>query len=406
MAMKSDKANDALHLAAPTAPKGSRKRVAVAPKLTATQEAALERATMVASANFKRQAMFWLGALAALSFFLWLFAGILLPFVVGMTLAYFLDPIADRLERIGLSRLFATLAILITFIVVFIIFIMLVVPILATQLVDFGSKLPSYIARLQALATDENLKWLHDTLGIDAATLQRNIGSILGQATSIGTTVLQSLWTSAGTVVNIASLFVVTPVVAFYTLLDWDRMVSKVDDWVPRDHVDTVRAIGKDINTAIAGFIRGQGLVCIILGVMYATGLIAVGLNFGLLIGMAAGLISFIPYVGSIIGLGLALIVAIVQFWPDWIMLAAVVLVFVIGQFFEGNILSPKLVGESIGLHPVWLMFALFAFGSLFGFVGLMIAVPAAAAIGVLVRFAVARYKLSPLYRGHFGFSE
>ncbi|MGL4489817.1 MAG: AI-2E family transporter [Rhizobiaceae bacterium] len=387
-------------------PKAPRRKTAALPQLSAAQEAALERATDAYSANIKRQALFWLGALAAFSFLLWMFAGILLPFVVGMTLAYFLDPVADRLERLGLSRLLASLTILITFIVVFIAFIMLVVPILAAQLVDFGAKLPSYIARLQALATDENMKWLHDTVGIDAATIQRNIGSILGQATSIGTTILSSVWTSAGTVVNIASLFVVTPVVAFYVLLDWDRMVDKVDSWVPRDHTQTVRTIGNDINTAIAGFIRGQGLVCIILGLMYATGLILVGLNFGLLIGMAAGLISFIPYIGSIIGLGLALIVAIVQFWPDWVSLMSVVLVFVIGQFIEGNILAPKLVGESIGLHPVWLMFALFAFGSLFGFVGLMIAVPAAAAIAVLVRFAIARYKQSPLYLGHTGFSE
>lgn len=382
------------------------KAITKAPVLSAAQEAALARASDISSESFKRQGLFWLGALAVFCLMLWLFSGILLPFIVGMTLAYFLDPVADRLERIGLSRLLATLTILISFIIVFIAFIMLVVPILVTQLIDFSAKLPSYITQIQALATDENMKWLHDTLGIDAASLQKNIGSILGQASSIGTTVLQSLWTSAGTVVNVASLLVVTPVVAFYTLLDWDRMIAKVDSWVPRDHVEAVRAIGKDVNTAIAGFIRGQGLVCIILGIMYATGLILVGLNFGLLIGIGAGLISFIPYVGAIIGMMLALVVAIVQFWPDWIMLAAVVLVFVVGQFFEGNILSPKLVGESIGLHPVWLMFSLFAFGSLFGFVGLMVAVPAAAALGVLVRFALSRYTASPLYRGHFGIIE
>ncbi len=366
-------------------------------------EAALIREEDAARQSLKRQAFFWLGALAFLSLALWLFSSVLLPFVVGMTLAYFLDPVADRLERVGLSRLLATLTILISFVLFFILFVMIVVPILVTQLSDFAGNLPSYIARIQALATEQNLQWLHDRLGIDAASLQKNIGTILGQATSIGTTVLQSLWTSAGTVINIASLFVVTPVVAFYTLLDWDRMVAKVDSWVPRDHVETVRTIANDVNSAIAGFIRGQGTVCIILGIMYATGLIAVGLNFGLLIGMFAGLISFIPYVGAMIGLILAFIIAIVQFWPDWVMLAAVAGVFVVGQFIEGNILSPKLVGESIGLHPVWLMFALFAFGSLFGFVGLLVAVPASAAIGVLVRFAISRYVASPLYRGHTG---
>ena len=187
---------------------------------------------------------------------------------------------------------------------------------------------------------------------------------------------------------SIAGLFVVTPVVAFYMLLDWDRMVAKVDSWVPRDHVETVRTIATDINTATAGFVRGQGTLCLMLGVMYAIGLTLTGLNFGILIGLFAGLISFIPYVGSLVGLVLSVGVAFVQFWPDWLMVAAVAGVFFIGQFIEGNILQPRLVGKSVGLHPVWLMFALFAFGALFGFVGLLIAVPAAAAVAVLVRFA------------------
>ncbi|TIW51283.1 MAG: AI-2E family transporter, partial [Mesorhizobium sp.] len=195
------------------------------------------------------------------------------------------------------------------------------------------------------------------------------------------------------------SLFVVTPVVAFYMLLDWDRMVAVVDSWVPRDYVETVRVIARDINIATAGFVRGQGTLCLVLGGMYATGLTLTGLNFAILIGLFAGLISFIPYVGSLTGLVLAVGVAFVQFWPDWVMIVAVACVFA-GQFIEGNILQPRLVGKSVGLHPVWLMFALFAFGALFGFVGLLIAVPASAAVAVLVRFAIARYLESPLYKG------
>jgi predicted PurR-regulated permease PerM len=214
------------------------------------------------------------------------------------------------------------------------------------------------------------------------------------------TTVFKSIWSSGMALVSVVSLFVVTPVVAFYMLLDWDRMVATVDGWVPRDHVQTVRQIATDINTAAAGFVRGQGTLCLVLGCMYAIGLTLTGLNFGVLIGLFAGLISFIPYVGSLTGLVLAVGVAFVQFWPDWIMVVAVACVFFVGQFIEGNILSPKLVGKSVGLHPVWLMFALFAFGALFGFVGLLIAVPAAAAIAVLVRFAIARYLESPLYKG------
>jgi predicted PurR-regulated permease PerM len=183
-------------------------------------------------------------------------------------------------------------------------------------------------------------------------------------------------------------------------LLDWDRMVATVDGWVPRDHVETERAIAREIDRSIAGFVRGQGTLCLILGIYYALGLTVVGLNFGLLIGLLAGLISFIPYVGSLTGLVLAIGVAFVQFWPDWMWVAAVVGVFFVGQFIEGNILQPKLVGSSVGVHPVWLMFALLAFGALFGFVGLLVAVPCAAAIAVIMRFAIARYKASPLYQG------
>ncbi len=146
---------------------------------------------------------------------------------------------------------------------------------------------------------------------------------------------------------------------------------------------------------------RGQGTLCLILGVMYGVGLTLTGLNFGILIGLFAGLISFIPYVGSMVGLVLAVGVAFVQFWPDYIYVFLTLVVFFSGQFIEGNILQPKLVGKSVGLHPVWLMFALFAFGALFGFVGLLVAVPAAAAVGVLVRFALSRYLESDLYHGH-----
>ncbi len=351
--------------------------------------------------SFKRQIVFWIAALIAFGLFLYVFSSILLPFVVGMTLAYFLDPVADRLERLGLSRMIATLVILITFIVLFVLALMIFVPILVSQFSDFAVRLPGYVARLQELVASQNAEWIKTVMGVDSSVIKNGLGSLLTQGAGFLTTLLQSIWSSSKTLIDIGGLLVVTPVVAFYTLYDWDNMVAKVDSWIPRDHVTTVREIFTDINTAIAGFVRGQGTLCIILGLLYAAGLTIVGLNFALLIGLFAGLISFIPYVGSLVGLVLALGVAIVQFWPDWIMVGAVALVFVIGQFIEGNILQPKLVGESVGLHPVWLMFALFAFGALFGFVGLMVAVPAAAAVGVLVRFAISRYLASPLYRGH-----
>ncbi|RWO62948.1 AI-2E family transporter [Mesorhizobium sp.] len=366
-------------------------------------DAAAEAAAADAAASgvFRRQIRFWLISAIILAIFLYVFSGILLPFVAGMVLAYFLDPVADRLQRLGLSRLMATIVILFAFIVVLVLAFVILIPVLASQMADFASKLPEYLTRLQSLITSFDPRWLEEQFGVDANGLREGLNSLLTSGFGLLTTVFTSIWSSGVALVSVVSLFVVTPVVAFYMLLDWDRMVTIVDSWVPRDYVQTVRAIANDINTATAGFVRGQGTLCLVLGAMYATGLTLTGLNFGILIGLIAGLISFIPYVGSLTGLVLAVGVAFVQFWPDWTMVAAVAGVFFVGQFIEGNILQPRLVGKSVGLHPVWLMFSLFAFGALFGFVGLLIAVPASAAVAVLVRFAIARYLESPLYKGH-----
>ncbi|MEQ1953241.1 AI-2E family transporter [Mesorhizobium sp. CN2-181] len=352
-------------------------------------------------AAFRRQAVFWAAAGLLLAFFLYLFSEILLPFVAGMVLAYFLDPVADRLQRLGLSRLMATILILFTFIIVLAIGLVILIPLLAKQLNDFIAKLPEYLSHFQALITSFDPQWIEKRFGVNATDLRDGLNSLLASGVGFVTAIFTSIWSSGVALFSVASLFIVTPVVAFYMLLDWDRMIAQVDSWVPRDHVHTVRQIAADINVATAGFVRGQGTLCLALGLIYAIGLTITGLNFGILIGLFAGLISFIPYVGSLVGLVLALGVAFVQFWPDWLMVVAVACVFFVGQFIEGNILQPRLVGKSVGLHPVWLMFALFAFGALFGFVGLLIAVPAAAAIAVLVRFAISRYLDSPLYVGH-----
>nr|WP_271893935.1 AI-2E family transporter [Phyllobacterium sp. IY22] len=337
-----------------------------------------------------------------LAFFLYLFSSILLPFVAGLVLAYFLDPVADHLQRLGLSRLLATIVILVLFVVTFALLLIILVPVLASQMSDFIVRLPSYVSRLQELIANRDSQWLKDFIGVDASVIRSSLDSLLQQGAGFLTTLLQSIWSSGKTLIDVVALFVVTPVVAFYMLLDWDRMVTEIDKLVPREHVHTVRVIARDMNKAIAGFVRGQGTVCLLLGIIYAVGLTVTGLNFGLLIGLFAGLISFIPYVGSLVGLLLALGVALVQFWPDYINVLYVAIAFGIGQFIEGNILQPKLVGSSVGLHPVWLMFALFAFGSLLGFTGMLIAVPTAAAVGVLVRFVIHRYQQSPLYTGDY----
>ncbi|MBO0662337.1 AI-2E family transporter [Jiella sp. MQZ9-1] len=352
------------------------------------------------SVLIRRQIMFWSIAALVAVLLLWLFSSILLPFVLGMVIAYFLDPVADWLERRGLSRLVATVVILGLFAVVFIAVIGILVPVIVNQVGGLTQRIPDYVDRFQGLLgalRSSSIGWL---LPQGEANLKQDLAKLVSEGSGIITSFIGSLWSSSLAVMNFVSLFVVTPVVAFYMLLDWDRMVAKIDDWIPRQHIDTVRRLARDIDRSVAGFLRGQGSVCLILGTFYGLGLTVVGLNFGLLIGLFAGLISFIPYVGSITGLLLSIGVALVQFWPDWPWIVAVAAVFFIGQFFEGNILQPKLVGASVGLHPVWLMFALLAFGAMFGFVGLLIAVPSAAAVGVLVRFALTQYLQSEMYYG------
>ncbi|HEY0125041.1 MAG TPA: AI-2E family transporter [Rhizobium sp.] len=354
----------------------------------------------VSGTSLKRQVTFWLVVLVIFIVFLYLFSSILLPFIAGMAVAYFLDPVADRLERIGLSRLMATVVILVAFVLVFALALTIFIPIIINQFNDFVQHIPGYVQQLQLFIAKTQTMVLPDWIRNQLGVIKDNFSNIMSDGLSFVGGLFAQIWSSGKALVNIISLMVVTPVVAFYMLLDWDRMIAKVDAWVPRDHVATVRQIATEIDQSIAGFIRGQGSLCIILGIYYGVGLSLVGLNFGLLIGLFAGMISFIPYVGSLVGLFLAVSVALVQFWPDYIWVGLTLAVFFTGQFLEGNVLQPKLVGESVGLHPVWLMFALFAFGALFGFVGLLVAVPAAAACGVLVRFALSRYLQSDLYYG------
>jgi predicted PurR-regulated permease PerM len=199
--------------------------------------------------------------------------------------------------------------------------------------------------------------------------------------------------------INLVSLLVITPVVAFYLLRDWDRIVIQIDSWLPRRYAETIREQVRAVDATLAGFLRGQGTVCLILAIYYGLGLSLAGLDFGLVIGLVAGLLSFVPYVGAIVGLLLSVGLALVQF-DAWLPIAIVAAVFILGQVVEGNFLTPKLVGESVGLHPVWIIFALLAGGTLFGFVGLLLAIPAAAVIGVGVRFALDRYLVSAYYKG------
>lgn len=355
----------------------------------------LQRASAVDSDVFHRQFTFWLAALFLFALAFWLLSEILLPFIAGFAIAYLLTPLTDRLERLGVNRLAAALLIIAVVVLTLIYLILLVVPILGAQLSSFIDSVPGYVTRLQALLSDPSRPWVQKLLGA-GFNADKSIGDLVTQGVGWLTAFLHSLWSGGRALVSVFSLIVVTPVVAFYLIYDWHRMIRTVDNWVPLQQRGTVRALAQEIDAAISGFVRGQTGVCLILGSFYALALTLTGLNFGLLIGLISGLITFIPYVGSMTGL----VLAVAQFWPAYGSILIVLGIFLVGQFLEGYVLSPKLVGESVGLHPVWLIIALLAFGYLFGFVGLLVAVPLAATIGVLLRFALRRYLQSSFYTG------
>jgi predicted PurR-regulated permease PerM len=259
------------------------------------------------------------------------------------------------------------------------------------------SNIPGYVKRVKELVVDPNFPWLN---WLGSGDPNKAVSDLVSQVATWLLSFAYSLWTGGKALVSFASVLIVMPVVTFYLVRDWHPMIEKVDSWVPVRQRDTVRSLAGEIDAAIGGFLRGQLGVCLVLGCYYAIALMVVGLDFALLIGLAAGVITFVPYIGSMTGLMIAASVAMAQFWPDWKRVAVVIAVFLIGQVVEGNIITPKFVGERVGLHPVWMIFAMFAFGYLFGFVGLLLAVPLAAAIAVLLRFALRQYFASRFYTG------
>ena len=341
------------------------------------------------------QLRYW--GIAALIFglLLWLLGDMLLPFILGGAVAYCLDPIADRLQRWGLSRLVSTSIITLVAMLVFLLAILLIVPLLVEQAIALFNIAPAISTKLWGFLTTR----LPDLLD-NSSSIRQSLTGLGETIQSRGGDLVNGLATSLSSIVNILVLIVVVPVVSFYLLLDWDNLVAKIDELVPRDHVNNVRRLGREIDATLASFIRGQGTVCFIQGLYYAIALMLTGLNYGIVVGFLAGIISFIPYVGALLGGSLALGLGLFQFWGDWTSIGIIAVIFTIGQVLEGNFLTPKLVGKSVGLHPVWLIFALSVFGGLFGFVGMLVAVPVAAMIGVVARFFIAKYKAGLLYRG------
>ena len=276
-----------------------------------------------------------------------------------------------------------------------ILLVLAVIPTLAAQLTALVNSAPDSAKKLQSFLL-ERFPDLADSTSTIRQTLAK-IGAVIQERWAV---LAESVLSSALGLISIVLFIVVVPVVAFYLLLDWDDMVAKIDGMLPLDHAPTVRRLAREIDAVLAGFVRGQVSVCLALGTFYAVALMAAGLQFGLVVGAIAGAITFIPYIGSLVGGTLAIGLALFQFWGDWLQIGIIAAIFAVGQFVEGNILTPRLVGKSVGLHPVWLLFALSAFGTVFGFVGMLIAVPVAASIGVLTRFAFEQYRASLLYQG------
>ncbi len=348
----------------------------------------------------ERQVLFWLAIALVLVLLIALLRGVILPFVAGVVIAYFLNPAADRLTRWGLPRGVAATVIVAAFGCVIALALIFLVPLLLTQAQQFAVALPDEIARLRALLE----AWARERLGTHypdfAAGMERSSQTIAENMASLAGLVAGSLWSQGQALFDFLSLLLVTPLVVFYMLIDWHPMLAKVDSWLPRDHAPTIRRLASEVNDAVSAFIRGQGTVCLVLAIYYALALGGMGLRYGLLVGLATGLMSFVPFVGWALGLITATTIAVVQFWPETVPILIVIGIFAGAQVLDAGFLSPKIVGSKIGLHPVWLIFSLFVFSYLFGFVGVLVAVPIAAAVGVLVRFALRIYLQSPLYSG------
>ncbi|MFQ3184643.1 MAG: putative PurR-regulated permease PerM [Alteromonas macleodii] len=365
----------------------------------------------------QKQYQYWGITAAIFIFLLWALGNVLTPFILGSVIAYFLDPIADRLQTWGLSRVMATVVITLSGILTFLLLFLLVLPTLIGQLGQLITTIGVIIQDLPQTWTSLK-EWLSGRfphLDLDETFMLDQMTALGNAVQSRGGDLVTALLNSAQGIINVVVLLIIVPVVTFYMLMDWDSMVAQVDNLLPRDHQETVRDLACQIDRTLASFIRGQGTVCLILGTYYALALIIAGLNFGLIVGFIAGLISFIPYIGALVGGLLAIGLALFQWWGsdvmidsettqqgiNWLRISIVAGIFGFGQFFEGNILTPKLVGNSVGLHPVWLIFALSIFGNLLGFVGMLVAVPVAAVIGVVTRFLIAEYKSGQLYKGH-----
>ena len=347
---------------------------------------------------FRHKLFFWGLGFLGLLLFVWLFNDILLPFVLGIAIAYLLNPTVQMLGRAGVNRQAATLVILAGFFFVMLVVLALIVPLLYRELVEFNDDLPGMIDKLQ-LWIEPYQKHIQGFLGQNnedaLALLKQNTKGALGA----GTAVLSGLKTGGAAVTSFVTVLIVAPIVAFFMMRECPKIIRWCKDLLPRQHMDTILDLFKKIDVKLSGFVRGQITVAVLLAVIYAIALSLAGLKYGFLIGILSGLFSIIPMVGSTLGLLVSVVVAYLQ-TGDIMYVALIGGIFITGQIVEGNFLTPKLVGDSVGLHPLWIFFALMAGGALFGIVGMLIAVPVAAVFSVIFAFLIQQYKKSPYYLG------
>jgi len=347
-----------------------------------------------------RQLVFWLSALALFFLMLHLLSGVLLPFVAGLAIAYLLAPFVAMLTRWQVHRSLAALLSLLLFLLAVVAVIVLIVPVIQLQAAELARNAPGAVTfvrtELQALLDLAQQKLPPE----DLAKVHDIVGSWTGAVLTWVAGLAQRLLTSGIALANILTLLLITPLVAFFMLRDWDKITARIDLWLPRAYAPTIRQQLRLVDETIAGYIHGQAIVSLIDGVFYAVALSLFGLDFAFIIGLVVGILSFIPYIGEATGLLLAGGLAAMQF-GSWAKVAVVAVIFLVGHLIASNILQPKLVGARVHLHPVWVIFALLAFGAFFGFVGVLLALPAAAVTGVLVRFALSRYLASSLYDPH-----
>jgi predicted PurR-regulated permease PerM len=347
----------------------------------------------------RRPILFWTVLAVAILAFLYLVRGMLLPFAVAIAVAYFFNPLARRLQRYGWPRWLSTALILGGFGIVFVGVLFLIVPILEKQIGELIAAVPGLIETVKSSFMPRLNDYINKFgLGGEGAMTDA-VSSYGSKAVAGAGTVLAGVWSSGLAVLDLLSLLLITPVIAFYLLRDWQNIMTDLDSCLPRKHLATLHRLFHDIDNTLSGFIRGQALVCLIQATYYAIALSIAGLNFGALVGVATGILTFIPYLGATIGLVTGIAIAIAE-WHNTTHVLIIAGLFAVGQILESNVITPALVGGRIGLHPAWVLFAVLAGGALFGFPGILLGVPVAAVIGVLVRYGIGQYRQSYYYRG------